>query len=386
VLRYRRGTRRRELTLGNYPDLTLAGARKLARAHRVAIDNGADPAADKKTEKARTAASRTVNQLCDEYVEKALLPPLAQATISEHVWNINTFVRPKLGALEVNKVKPSDIVFMLETAGRTWQITKKILTTTKQVFSGGVGKRLIEYNPAVGIDLKAVIGPKPQARKRVMLSEKELSAVLPDIDDKIGRENGLMLRILLATCVRTGELVTARKELIDLESGMWVVPDQNTKTRQGFLVPLAPAVRGWMRELWTLSTDSRWLLPTRHAARRKRYGDIHIERRTLLHALRNAFEDDRLAVRRFTLHDTRSTAKGLMRNMGVSREISELALNHKMRGLDAIYDVRDDIPERRKALEIWAHFVASCCDAKGALVVGETRAAAKTADKKNLRV
>jgi integrase len=80
---------------------------------------------------------------------------------------------------------------------------------------------MIEYNPAVGIDLKAVIGPKPQARKRVMLSEKELGAMRPDIDDKIGRENGLMLRILLATCVRTGELVTARRELIDLERGAW---------------------------------------------------------------------------------------------------------------------------------------------------------------------
>lgn len=75
-----------------------------------------------------------------------------------------------------------------------------------------------------------------------------------------------------------------------------------------------------------------------------------------------------------------------MRNMGVSREISELALNHKMRGLDAIYDVRDNIPERRKALEIWAHFVTNCCETKGALVVGKIPAAGKTADKKNLRV
>jgi hypothetical protein len=73
-------------------------------------------------------------------------------------------------------------------------------------------------------------------------------------------------------------------------------------------------------------------------------GDIHIERHTLLHALKNAFADDRLAVRRFTPHDTLSIAKGHMRNMGVSREISELALNHKMRGLDAIYDVRDSFP------------------------------------------
>jgi hypothetical protein len=72
--------------------------------------------------------------------------------------------------------------------------------------------------------------------------------------------------------------------------------------------------------------------------------------------------------------------------MGVSGEISELALNHKMRGLDAIYDVRDDIPERRKALEIWAHFVANCREAKGAPVVGKTPAAAKTADREKLRV
>ena len=194
MLRYSRGTRRRELTLGKYPDLTLAAARKLARAHRVAIESGADAAADKKTEKARTAVARTVSQLCDEYIQKALLPPLAQATIDEHIWNIDTYIRSKLGSLEVTKAKPSDIVFMLETAGRTWQITKKILTTTKKVFSGSIGKRLLEYNPAVGIDLKAVIGPKPQARKRVMLSEKELGAILPDIDDKIGRENGRFCR------------------------------------------------------------------------------------------------------------------------------------------------------------------------------------------------
>ncbi|WP_244438835.1 Arm DNA-binding domain-containing protein [Paraburkholderia dilworthii] len=34
MLRYRRGTRRRELTLGNYPDLTLASARRLTGASR----------------------------------------------------------------------------------------------------------------------------------------------------------------------------------------------------------------------------------------------------------------------------------------------------------------------------------------------------------------
>ncbi len=56
----------------------------------------------------------------------------------------------------------------------------------------------------------------------------------------------------------------------------------------------------------------------------------------------------------------RSTAKGHMRNMGVSREISEIALNHTLKGMEAIYDVREEIPERRAALQLWADFLVQC--------------------------
>ncbi|MEO8171007.1 MAG: Arm DNA-binding domain-containing protein, partial [Oxalobacteraceae bacterium] len=52
TLRYRHGQRTRELTLGNYPDITLSEARKRAREHRAAIDRGGDPASDKRTIKA----------------------------------------------------------------------------------------------------------------------------------------------------------------------------------------------------------------------------------------------------------------------------------------------------------------------------------------------
>ena len=46
--------------------------------------------------------------------------------------------------------------------------------------------------------------------------------------------------------------------------------------------------------------------------------------------------------------------------MGVSREISEVALNHVLRGMEGIYDVREEIPERRKALKVWADFLVQC--------------------------
>ena len=67
VFRYRNaGTRRKEVTLGNYPDLTLAAARKLARERRVDIDKGRDTAADKKLETMRAQQAWTVHSLAED--------------------------------------------------------------------------------------------------------------------------------------------------------------------------------------------------------------------------------------------------------------------------------------------------------------------------------
>ena len=63
VLRYRVGSRRREVTIGNYPDITLSLAREKARAMRVAIDGGQDPAANKAESKSRAATAWVLSEL-----------------------------------------------------------------------------------------------------------------------------------------------------------------------------------------------------------------------------------------------------------------------------------------------------------------------------------
>ncbi|MFM0507635.1 tyrosine-type recombinase/integrase [Paraburkholderia sp. RL17-373-BIF-A] len=365
VLRYRMGGgRRKELTLGNYPDMSLAAARKAARTQRAAVDEGKDPAADKKTAKARSLAAWTVSELADDFADKALKAPLAKGTIYYRKWDLDNVVRPKLGSLEVRKVAAADVVHMLETSGRGWTVCKRILTTATQLFGHACGKRMIDVNPCVGITLKALMGPRPPVKKRVMLTEDELRTLLADIDNKIGRENALALRILLATCVRSIELARARWQYVDFDKNTWFVPDENVKTRTGFLVPLTPTVRSWFQALKAIAGDSDWVLPARTSLRRKKHGDTHVGNTTLWSAINQAFVRGDLDIRRFTPHDTRSTAKGHMRNMKISREISELALNHKLKGMEGIYDVREDIPERREALELWAAFIVSCAEGR----------------------
>ncbi|HEX2655594.1 MAG TPA: integrase arm-type DNA-binding domain-containing protein [Xanthobacteraceae bacterium] len=356
VLRYSRGARRRELTLGNYPDMSLAEARKRARAERVQVDNGKDPAADKKTQKARTREAMTVNQLCDDYIDKRF-PDLAPTSVEVYAGLIDKVIRPRLGSLEVAAVIPTDLVSMVETCKRPWTVCETLLIVCRTLFAHAIGRRQLNFNPAVGIALKSILGPRPPKRKRVMLQQQELEQLLPNIDDLIGRQNGLMFRVLLATCVRTVELVKARKALIDLDRGSWRVLGDSTKTKQEFLVPLAPLVIEWMGELIAISGDSEWLLPARTT--QNQFG--HVNKKVLRDAIHRAFATRGLEMRRFTPHDTRSTAKGHLRNLGFSREISEIALNHKLPGIEGVYDVREEIPERRAAMEAWARFIDECC-------------------------
>lgn len=356
VLRYMRDGKAKELTLGNYPDLALSAARKLAAEHRVSVDKGEDPAAQKRAERLKSRAAWTVRELAADFREKALHSgTLAKATIYYREWDLDKVILPRLGPVEVRSVTAEDVVDLLERSGRTWTMQKRILTTTVQLFDHAIGRQLIKVNPAGAIKLKALLGPRPTVRKRLMLTESELRTLLASIDD-IGRENALAFRILLATCVRTVELVKARWEHVDFDRGTWYVPDESVKTRTGFLVPLTPTVAEWFKELKRLAEDSPWVLPARD---RRRTGE-HVGRTTLWAAIERAFVRDEIEIRRFTPHDTRSTAKGHMRNMGVSREISEIALNHALKGMEAIYDVREEIPERRRALELWASFLEAC--------------------------
>lgn len=361
VLRYRvSGVRRKEITLGNYPDLTLAAARKLARERRVDVDQGKDPAADKKVLKMRTQMAWTVRELISDYKEKKLTtPPLAEGTVYYRKWDLDKIIGPKLGSMEVRNVTPADIVHVIESSKRSWTICKRLLTSAKLLFAHACGKRLINVNPCVGIDLTALMGARPPIRKRVMLAEDELRALLKNIND-IGVENGLAFRILLATCVRSIELAKARWEHIDFELGTWWVPAESVKTRTGFLVPITPTVAEWFKSLQCLSGDSPWVLPARTDRRRKRVGDTHVGKTTLWAAITRAFDRGDIDVRRFTPHDTRSTAKGHMRNMGIPNDITEIALNHALKGMEAVYDVREEIPERRQALEKWAAFIEAC--------------------------
>lgn len=365
VLRYRHGGKARELTLGRYPDKSLALARDDARKARASIQDGVDVARVKQVAGIERAAAKSFRQLATDYMEKAF-PALAASTVKQRKHHIENVILPKLGQIPAREVSTADVVSLVEGVGKkSINVAELVFTALSEIFKHGVARHVVTANPCAGISVSAICGKPEPKRQRLMLSEAELRAILPALPS-IGEQNALTVKILLATCVRIGELARAEWSHIDFERGLWFIPDAHSKTGRGFTVPLVPAVAGWFKELETFACGSPLVLPARQLRRKHNHGgDIHFEPRALnamLHKLCDRQAAAGNPVRRFTPHDLRSTARSWLTSetIGASVVVAERCLNHTLGGLLAVYDVSDYLPERRAVLEKWAGFLLAC--------------------------
>ncbi|ARK40646.1 tyrosine-type recombinase/integrase [Burkholderia pseudomallei] len=349
VLRFRHGGRRQEVTLGRYPDLALTAARAAAAKRRVALADGINPADE--VRKAKSRKDWTVRQLIGDYREKVLIA-LAASTQRSYGRNLKR-VENGMGAMSVQSVGPADIVAEIERHKLGWVEIFTLWCVLRGIFKHAAGKKLIHSNPCAGIQLDAIIGKRPDVRKRLMLTDDELHVLM---NAKMRDVNLLALRVALATGVRISEIYTALRENVHLDEARWHIPE--SKTGAAMDIPLAPIVVEWFERLLELAGTSDYVLPARLSNRLDRYGgDTHVSKDAIREAIDYWIANHDPKIRRFTPHDLRSTMKSHMRKLGVPRDISEMCLNHKLAGVEGIYDQYTYYDERRTALELWSAYL-----------------------------
>lgn len=357
TLRYRFAGTRKELTLGRYPRITLAEARRMARVRLVEIDQGVDVAAQKRQAKQEAGRAWTFRKLAEDYFDKGA-KKLSAATITGRTQQLRDYVYPKIGHLAAADVTPADVVDIVEaTAGRSLHVARLVMVGIRMVFAHGIARHVVTANPCAHIRSEAIIGGAPDQRERVMLTDAEIAEVFKALPT-MSRPNGLMVRILLATGARIGELVQAEWVHLDFERAEWTIPPEHSKTKKGFVIPLPPMVAGWFAELQAMAFGSRYVMPIRARFDGKE-GDAHMEPTTLNASLATLAKKLGKKCRRFSPHDLRSTCRSHLGAMGVDVLIAERCLNHSLGGLVATYDKHDYLTERRRALELWAAKLAS---------------------------
>ena len=352
VLRYHFGGKQREITLGRYPDLSLKDARRRATEERVAIANGKNVALEKRREKIANATAGTFKELAEDYLVR-VAPSLALASQKETKRYLKKDIYPRIGGLRVKDITSADVVHLIEVISkRSPSVARRTYEIVSVIFSHGVAKQIALVNPCDALRVSSIIGVQKKRRERIKLTSDEIRSLLAALPT-IGIVNALAIRILLATCVRKGELIQSKWKHIDIERGIWLIPDDHAKGGKGFSIPLAPTVVRWFLELKEYSGRSDYILPSR------KHGRLSCERPICNNTLNAALNRLDCDIQYTTPHDLRSTARSYLAELGVDIIVAERCLNHSLGGLVAVYDQHDYMEERRRALELWAEFIES---------------------------
>lgn len=355
IFRYRFGGKQRELTIGNYPTITLKKARELANDARAKVAQGVDVARGKQEQKIALAMAGTVKQLCDDYYERTIVGRVKRPDIIKEM--LDNDLIPKLGRLRIAEVKPMDVDGMIRgIVDRGAPVmANRVLTTTKAVFDYAIRRHWIEQNPAAAFR-RVDAGGVEQSRNRA-LSEEELIKLFGAIRDAgpVFRIYDLAIKILLVTAVRVSELIEAPWSEFDLDSKepVWRLPAHRAKTerkmaQRDFVIPLPTEAVEWLSEVKRVSVASEYVFPAR-----RRMGKPTMSPATLHWALGEISH----GLDHFTLHDLRRTARTHLARLRVAPHVAERCLNHKLPGINDIYDTHDYLAERRLALSAWADLI-----------------------------
>jgi integrase len=348
VLRFRFGGKPRELTIGRYPEISLSEAKRLARQARAQIQQGIDPARQKRLDKLSRAGDMTVSELSSDYQSK-ILPALAAQTQR----NRRTYladIESALGPLAVRDITGADVVAMIEKIGkqRTVITADKALMTFRGLIEHAIAKRIVSADPSAGLKVRSICGPKTPTRQRLMLSESELRILLAPV--AMPEPYHTIIAALLATAVRVSELANARWEYVDFDARTWTIPASKT-SRDPFTQPLSEFALAKFKHLHRLACSSVWVLPAVKST------STHMDTGLIRLAINTKPLE---GVRPFLPHDLRSTARSHFDALGINPETSERILNHRIPGVVGIYGRHDFMDERRRALDLWGEFLAAC--------------------------
>jgi integrase len=368
TLYYRHHGRMRRVGLGRYPDVLLADARTAATKHRGRIFNGADPAEEKKAE--RATHGDTVGALFDLY--KTHREKTKSWTETRRI--MEREVLPVWRHLRVVDVKRRTVRELVEHKARHAPImANRILSRISAMLTFAMEQDWIESNPAWRIRQPG----EERSRDRV-LSRDELRELWPALHETEAKnEHGTpkprlsqtlndMLIVMLLTAQRRGEVCTMRWQDVDLLTGWWLIPAESSKNADPHRVPLTPMVLKILEHRDKAENrDDRYVFSNhRHTCvidRAKKAAAVLCKGGV-------SFQ--------FRAHDLRRTAASYMGEAGVDRFHIAHVLNHRSvthSTVTAIYDRYRYDKEKRAALEKWAEVLAGIVDVKPAPTTAPAR-------------
>ncbi|MDQ8037746.1 MAG: integrase arm-type DNA-binding domain-containing protein, partial [Pedobacter sp.] len=219
--RYRYNGTAKMLSLGVYPDISLAQARESRDEARRLLASQVDPSTQRRQEKEQAviAASNTFEAVALEWMERH--PPRAESTASKNTWLLS-FAIADIGSRPIHTIRAPEVLAVCrkqEDKGNI-ETAHRIRAKCSQVFRYAVATGKAERDPTT--DLRGAIKPVVVRHRAALTDPKDVARLLCDIDSYSGYLTTLCaLKLAPLVFIRPGELRHAEWAHIDLKKALW---------------------------------------------------------------------------------------------------------------------------------------------------------------------
>ncbi|EEN0846844.1 tyrosine-type recombinase/integrase [Salmonella enterica] len=266
-MKYRYAGKEKLLSIGVYPDVTLAEARdKRTQAKRI-LAAGDDPSEVKQAE--REAKNLAVNNsfelLALEWHEHKK-PNWSSGYADDILEYLRKDIFPYIGKKAITDIKPMTMLSVLKKMEDRGVLDKlkKTRQACRQIFTYAIITGRAEFNPVTDL-AGALKTPKQQHFPHLMPTQigPFIHAVNTYSGSKVTR---IATLLLMYTSVRIIELRASEWTEFDLDNDLWQIPKERMKMRRPHLVPLSRQVKSHLLELKKITGWGKYVFPGRNDA------------------------------------------------------------------------------------------------------------------------
>ena len=350
-IKYRIDGVERKLSIGAYPEITLAEARAARDAARRQLAHAIDPNVAKRQARieASIRASNSFASVAEELIEKKAREGLAEPTLEKMRWFVK-LMGADFGKRPVTDITPQELLHELQKHERRGRLeTANLLRAfASRVFRFAVATARAERDPA-----QLLIGALTTPRVKhfaAIIDPNEFGALLRAIEDYQG-DPAVMYALKLTPHVfqRPGELRQMEWAEVNFDKAVWTIPVTKMKMRQPHSVPLSRQALAILQAMRSLSGSGRYVFPSIRTRARP------ISDNTINAALRRmGYSKEQM-----TAHGFRTSASSLLNESGKwNPDAIERALAHMVAGsVRRIYNQSAYWTERVEMAQWWSDYM-----------------------------
>jgi integrase len=354
IFRYAVAGKTRDMGLGGFPQISLASARKHAAECRELLQRGIDPIEQRRAQRGAQRVAETKSKTFDDCAREYIADHEAGWSNAKHrqqwVHSLAAHVSPVFGKLPVSAIDDGLVLRVLkaiwhtrpETASRVRGRIESVLDWAR-VHGYRNGENPARWKGHLDHLLPAR-AKLARIKHHPALPYTEIGTFMATLRERDDLPS-LALQFAILTAARTGEVVGARWDEIDLKNKTWTIPGERMKGGKEHRVPLSTAAITILEQL--RDRDDEFVFANRPGR--------PLSVTALLDLMR------RMGRHNITVHGFRST----FRDWGGERtnfanHVVEMALAHAVpSAVEAAYRRGDLFEKRRRLMDAWAQFCAS---------------------------